>query len=244
MSTYDAAAEIRKVDSDRATAWLGEGWRVFAATPGVWIAISVVLIVIHLLLAVIPGIGQVASAVLTPILTAGLMECCRIAIAGETLEFSQMFAGFKRNTGNLVVVGLLTLVAFALISVAAFAVMAIVGGASLLTAVQSGSFADINFAAAAGGIMLALLLWLLLALPVTMGIWFAPALVMFDNLKPIEAMKASFHAGMKNWLVLSLYGLVWLVLALIAAIPGFLGFILLVPVTAISIYISYREIFH
>ena len=247
MSTYEvntASPEAKKIESGRATAWLGAGWRLFSAAPGVWIAITAVLIVIHLCLAAIPGIGQAASALLTPIFTAGLMECSRSAVAGEPLQFNQMFAGFRHNTGNLIIVGILTMIAFTLISAAALVVLAIVGGTSLLTAIQSGSFADINFTAALGGILLALLIWLLLALPVTMAMWFAPALVMLDDMTPIDAMKSSFQAGTKNWLVLSVYGTIWLLLAFVATIPFGLGFLVLIPVTAVSIYISYRDIYH
>ena len=214
------------------------------SAPGVWITITVVLIVIHLLLAAIPGIGPLASAILTPILTAGVMECSRIAVAGQPVLFEQMFAGFRQQTGRLVVVGILTLIAFALISIVAFVILAIVGGSSLLSAVQSGSFGSIDVAAALGAILIALLVWLALAVPVTMTMWFAPALVMFDKLPPIDALKSSFHACVKNWWVLSVYGILWLLLALIAAIPFGLGFLLLIPVTIMSVYLSYRDIYH
>ena len=244
MATYDISPQAHRVDASRATAWLSEGWRLFNTAPGVWIAITIVLIVIQLLFGMLPLVGQIASALLTPVLAGGLMECARIANQGDPLQFDQMFAGFRRNTGNLVMVGLLTLIGFTLISIISFAVLGVIGGMTLLNAIQSGTFNGIDFVAAAGGIMTAVLIWLLLALPLSMAIWFAPALVMYDNLAPVNAMKSSFHACMHNWLSLSIYGLVLCVLAFIAAIPLGLGFLVLIPVAAASIFISYRDIYH
>ena len=179
-----------------------------------------------------------------PVFAAGLMECSRIAASGETLQFEQMFAGFRRNTGNLVMVGLLTLAGFAVISIVSFAVLGVIGGMTLLNAIQSGSFSSVDFFAAAGGILTASLVWLALALPLSMAIWFAPALVIYDGMAPVNAMKSSFHASVHNWLSLSIYGLVLCVLAIIAAIPAGLGFLVLLPVMAASVYISYRDIYH
>ena len=244
VTTYDALPEPHKVDTSRATAWLSEGWRLFSAVPGVWIAITVVLIVIQMLLGVIPAIGQIASALLTPVFAAGLMECSRTSSEGGILQFEQMFAGFRRNTGNLVMVGLLTFAGFALISIVAFAILAVIGGTALLSAIQSNSFSSIEFGTALVAVLLALLIWMLLALPLTMAIWFAPALVMFDNVAPINAMKISFRACLHNWLPLSIYSIAVFVFAVIAAIPFGLGFLILVPVFATSVYLTYRDIFH
>jgi uncharacterized membrane protein len=242
--TYDAQPELHRVDAGRATAWLTEGWRVFAAVPGVWIAITIVLIVIHLLLSVIPGIGQIASVLLTPVFAAGLMECSRTSTEGGALLFEQMFVGFRRNTANLVMVGVLTLVGFTLISIAAFTMLGVIGGTALLGAIQSGSFSTIELGSAFLALLLALLIWMLLALPLTMAIWFAPALVMFDGVAPFNAMKSSFRASLHNWLSLSIYGIVLFMLGIIAAIPFGLGFLVLIPVMAISVYLSYRDIYH
>jgi uncharacterized membrane protein len=243
MATYDAQPELHKVDAGRATAWFGEGWQLFSAAPGVWIAITVVLMVIYLVLGLVPGIGQIASALLTPVFTAGLMQCSRTAAAGTPLQFELMFSGFRRNTGNLVMLGLLTLVGFVLISIAAFAILGVIGGASLLSAIQSGTFSGIDVGATIGAVLLALLVWMLLALPLTMAIWFAPALVFFDGIAPFDALKSSFRACLRNWLSLSIYGLVLMLLAFIATIPFGLGWLVLIPVTAASIYFSYRDIY-
>jgi hypothetical protein len=45
-----------------------------------------------------------------------------------------------------------------------------------------------------GGFLLGAMLWLLLSVPIVMAIWFAPALVLFNNMQPVDALKASFNA--------------------------------------------------
>ena len=94
-----------------------------------------------------------------------------------------------------------------------------------------------------GGLMLSLLLSLALSVPAVMAIWFAPALVFFNNMQPVEALKASFEACMKNVLAFLVYGLIVLVLAFFAALPVGLGFLVLIPVLAGSVYAAYRDVF-
>jgi len=76
-----------------------------------------------------------------------------------------------------------------------------------------------------------------------MAVWFAPALVFFNNMQPVEALKASFDACMKNVLAFFVYGLIVMVLMFFAALPVFLGFLVLVPVVAGSVYAAYRDVF-
>jgi len=60
---------------------------------------------------------------------------------------------------------------------------------------------------------------LALLLPVFMALWFAPALAMFHQQGPAEAMKASFVACLKNILPFLVYSVIVLLLAFVASIP-------------------------
>jgi uncharacterized membrane protein len=91
--------------------------------------------------------------------------------------------------------------------------------------------------------VLSLLLALALAVPVYMAIWFAPALIMFHDVKPLDAMKLSFFACLKNIVPFLLYGIILMVLCVVASIPFGLGFLVLGPVIVGSIYAGYRDIF-
>ena len=72
---------------------------------------------------------------------------------------------------------------------------------------------------------------------------FAPALAMFHQQGPAEAMKASFVACLKNILPFFVYSVIATLLALVASIPMGLGWLVLGPVMAASLYTSYRDIF-
>jgi len=84
---------------------------------------------------------------------------------------------------------------------------------------------------------------LLLIMPVLMAYWFAPVLAGLHNLSAVEAMKLSFAACLKNMLPFLLYGLIFMVLLIIAIIPFGLGLIVVVPMMMTSLYSSYADVF-
>jgi uncharacterized membrane protein len=62
-------------------------------------------------------------------------------------------------------------------------------------------------------------------------------------MKPVAAMKASFHGCFRNFLPFLVYGLVMMLLAILAAIPVGLGFLVWIPLAIASTYTAYRGIF-
>ncbi|CAG4884173.1 conserved membrane protein of unknown function [Georgfuchsia toluolica] len=250
MTTYDVHPEPHIVDSSQATAWLSGGWKLFMAAPAVWIAIGVVFAVIHVLLGLVPALGIVAHMLLLPVLAAGLLEASRIAESGAVPPFEALFAGFRHCTGNLVMVGLLTLGALAAIGAIAFVIVFIGGGTGAFSALMHIADADAaattsgaSIGLALGSILLAFLVTLSLLPPLIMALWFAPALVFFDGMMPLAAMKNSLKACLHNWLSITIYGILAFVLMCIVAITV-VGLLVVVPLVATSLYLSYRDIFH
>ena len=94
-----------------------------------------------------------------------------------------------------------------------------------------------------GGSLLALLFSSVLLIPLGMALWFAPMLVLFNGMPPIEACKASFNACLKNILPFLLLGLIVFVLSFFAALPVGLGFLVLIPVLAGTAYAAYQDVF-
>jgi uncharacterized membrane protein len=90
---------------------------------------------------------------------------------------------------------------------------------------------------------LPMLVMMALLLPLFMALWFAPALVVFHERGPVEAMKESFNGCLKNVVPFLVYGLVGLVFAILASIPVGLGWLVLGPVLIGSLYASYRDIY-
>ena len=97
--------------------------------------------------------------------------------------------------------------------------------------------------AGVGAGMLSVLLMLVMGFLVGMAMWFAPALVVFGNLPPVDAAKASFAACMKNVVAFLVFGVIYIVAAIIASIPFGLGWLVLVPLLALCAHFSYKEVF-
>ena len=230
-------AEARAVGAGRGWDWIVEAFALFRLQPGMWILMVVILGVLFVLMSMIPVLGSLASALLLPIFGAGLMLGCRALDREGTLEMSHLFAGFKEKTGNLVMIGVFNLVGWA---VMAIAVIAVVGGGVFMGAMRGGS---IGAGMSIVSVLIAGLLVAALSVPLYMATWFAPALVVLHDVAPMDALKASFFACLRNWIPFTVYSVVLLVLGLLAAIPLGLGYLVLLPVLAASIYTAYRDLF-
>jgi uncharacterized membrane protein len=90
----------------------------------------------------------------------------------------------------------------------------------------------------------AVLTGLILFTPLIMATWFAPALILFGNARPTQALLVSLRAVLKNWAAMLVNGLVLgLVLFLAALVPMLLGLLVAMPVLFGSLYASYQAIF-
>lgn len=233
----DFIAEGRAVEAGRGWEWIAAGFALFKQQPGTWVLITIVFAVGWIVIGMVPMLGALVDMLLMQVIVGGILLGCRALDTGETFEVAHMFAGFKQNTGNLVILGVLALVAGIIILIPMFL---IVGGGSFFGAMRGG-----GAGAAAIGVSFLLggLVTLALSVPVYMALWFAPSLVVFHDMAPVDAMKTSFFACLKNIVPFLLYGVILLVLAIIAAIPFGLGFLVLIPVIFASVYCAYRDIF-
>lgn len=214
--------------------WIVAGWNLFKKQPGMWIGLVVVAMLVFFVMAIIPFIGSLAMMVLGPVFAAGVMAGCKTLDEGGQLEIGHLFAGFKDKFGTLAAVGAIYLAAQVVIMV----VVMLITGVSVFTLSTGGAGAG-----TAVGIVLALLVMMALMIPVAMAIWLAPALVMLSDRGAVESMKESFAGCLKNIVPFLLYGVVLFVASIVAAIPLFLGWLVLGPVFAGSIYASYRDIY-
>jgi uncharacterized membrane protein len=220
----------------RGTAWIGEAWQLFKRQPGMWIGMVLVLFVVFVGLGLIPFVGSLATMLLGPVFAAGLVIGCRALDEGGELELSHLFAGFHERAGTLVGVGALYLAA-------SLVVMLVVGlgmGVGMFTLMGG------NPAAAAEmgmTILLAALVMTALLLPAVMAVWFAAPLVVFHQLGAVDAMKQSFIGCVRNIVPFLLYGLVLFLLTILATLPLMLGWLVLGPVLAASLYTAYKDIY-
>lgn len=227
----------RDVEPGACVDWLHRGWSMFLANPGVWIGSTMLLLVILMAISIVPLFGQIAAHLLAPLFGAGMVQIARHLEAGRQPEVSDLFAGFRHNAGQLVMVGVLF--AAGIFGLAFIAFLLVSGG--VIGGVVTGKIAGLSIAL--GGVMLAGLVVLVLSVPVIMATWFAPALVFFHDMKPAAAMRASFDAGAKNWLAMVIFGIFLIVSLFFAMLPLGLGLLLLLPIFSGAVYASYRDIF-
>lgn len=236
----EGAAEARRVDAGRGVSWWTEAWPLFTKSAGIWIVMTLILIVVFIVLGLVPLLGGLAISLLVPVFVGGWMLAAHKLDAGGTIEVGDLFSGFRQRLSPLLVLGALMLAASL-----AIGLLAVMLGAGAMVGMMAGGAYQSGGGMMAGlGVgMLGLLLALAVSLVVAMAIWFAPALVVLRNVAPVEAMKASFAACMKNAVPLLVYGVLYLVAAIVASIPFGLGWIVLMPLLMLTLYVSYRDIF-
>ena len=231
----------RRVSAGRGMSWVAEGWRLFARAPLMWVISIVVLFIVMIVMNFVPLLGGIAFQVLQAVIWAGFIAACRSIETGGEFEIEQLLAGFRRHFGGLLLVGVIFTVLSLAIVIAWFGV----AGFQILGAAMSGDPEAVR-QALLGSIIMAVLGALIaaaVAVPLLAAYWFAPALVFMHGLGPAAAMKASLRESFRNFIPFLVYGVVMLVLAIVAMIPFGLGMLVYIPLTITSAYACYRDIY-
>lgn len=232
--------EVRHVDARQGWEWIAQGFALFRKVPLIWIILCATLLLIAATLALIPMAGQFVFTLLSPVFLAGLMIGCKDLEQGGRLEIFHLLAGFRNNPAPLITIGGIYLVGQVLI----LGIFMLIGGDVLMGLLLEGKRVDENELKSVSGDMLsASLVALMLSIPLMMAAWFAPLLVIFKDMPPLEAMRLSFFACLKNIVAFQIYAVLLVVLTVIATIPYGLGLFVLVPTLFASIYVSYKSIF-
>jgi uncharacterized membrane protein len=238
--TTIGAPQPRVVDAGRGVGWWTDGWALFTKSAGMWIVLGLIVLIVFIVLAALPFIGGIAASLLAPVFIGGFMTAARKVSDGGALEPGDLFTGFRERLAPLLVLGALLLGATVIIVL----VMSALGFGAAMGMMAGGANGSAGgMMAAAGAGMLALLLGLVLGFVVAMALWFAPALVMLDDVAPVEAVKASIGASLKNIGPFLVYGLLYLVAAIVASIPFGLGWVVLAPLLPLTMYVSYVDVF-
>lgn len=233
---------IRTVDAGRGSAWIGDGFNSFKRAAGAWIAITVVFFVIFIALALLPVLGNLLSQLLTPVFMAGIFLGCRAMDEGADLELGHLFRGFSANPAPLFIIGALYLVSVLVLGIfMVILAFVLLGGMDTIMQLINGNAEQllVNLPM----LLVVILVGLGLYVPILMALWFAPALVALGGLGVGDALSASFKGCLLNILPFLIWSVIILVLAILAAIPFGLGFLVLVPMIWAGMYSAYKEIF-
>ena len=232
--------QARSVPADHALAWYREGWRLFKLSPGAWIGIWVVFLVILMAISIVPLIGSIIAAVVTPVFAGGIMIAARNADHNNGARFGDLFAAFSGRAGQLMLIGLIQLA----VSAVFFLLFAVVIGFGGAFAMVSGTVSpDMIGAGAMTSIVMVALLSLIVFVPLTNAVWLGSALTALEGVPAIDALKRGFAATFRNILALIVLVLITFVLAIVASIPLGLGWLVLGPVIMCVMYAQFKDMF-
>lgn len=238
----------RRVPALRCFSWLAAGWRMFTAHPADWVMMALcafALLAVSTLLVPIPLIGPIFPPLLLALLMAGMLHAAATQAQDGQSHFMQIFEGFRRHPGNLTLIGLFYAVPLILVHLL---VMLALGGSLLVSLFGLSVGGTINSIASdlvgmlvdvgiALGIFL--LLWGLLLL----AMLFAPALVMEAKAPPLEAMRLSLAASLRNIGAVLLLAIILYILFMLALIPAGLGILIYIPLVVGTLHAAYQDLF-
>ncbi len=233
--------DVKKCKPLQGWMWVKQGYALFMKSPLLWIVLLLICLVAAIACSSVPIVGEPLVSLLMPVVLVGLMAGCRALQQDDELELAHLLSGFHRHTTRLVSLGGIALVSQFLI----FGVMMLVGGATLVGILMNGQTDPdptvvIQAVAGAG---LAVLIGITLFSILLMAMQFAPLLVYFDDVEPLQAMKLSLRAFMNNIGAMLVYGMTFALLAILASIPMMLGWLILLPLVFTTLYASYTDIF-
>lgn len=233
--------EPQRLQANRGWQWIKQGYQLLMKAPLLWAVLMMICLFAIVALAMIPILGGPLVSLLMPVIVVGLMAGCRALHNGEELELTHLLSGLQKHTTPLVTLGGITLIAQYLI----LGAMILVGGGTIVTILMSSTdVTDPNIILkSVAGAGLSVLVGLILFSVLLMATQFAPMIIYFNNAPPIAAMKLSFKAFTANIMPMLVYGMTFVFLAILASLPMFLGWLILLPVMFTSVYAAYIDIF-
>ncbi|HKW80948.1 MAG TPA: BPSS1780 family membrane protein [Casimicrobiaceae bacterium] len=184
--------------------WLARAATMFRAAPLPWLML---MFVYYLLVSVLEfgpwaSVGQFVAPVLRPVFAVGFLAAAWTQERGGSPRFEHLFRGFRSDLVALLALGVVFLAG----AVVAIRATALVDG-GVLIALLSGTTRPSEAVLTSGPVQGAMLLGGLCALPVVLAIWFAPALVVFNDARTRSALSISLRAALANWRAIGVYAL-------------------------------------
>jgi uncharacterized membrane protein len=221
--------------------WIADAWAFTGVQRWTFVGVFLLLCLLQIAANFLPIIGPLAVTLLSPVLVGGFVLGCEAVRRGERLEVGHLFAGFQRHTGKLVTLGAISL-GFGIVMMIVMVLVA--GSAFLPMMLGTEQPSPEQVTGMVLPILLALLVVMAVSIPVSMAMLFATPLIVLAESDVVPALKTSFFACLKNILSFLVWGVAIFVLAIVASIPLFLGWLLLGPVLMVSLYMAYRDVFY
>ena len=230
----------RKVAAGQGLQWVNQGFALYRNNPLLLSAAFGALFGLVAAANLIPVVGEAVSDLASPLMVAGFMAAFRTLDRKQPLLWTHFLAGVQGPWLALMTVGAVQLLGMLVIA----QVMLGMGfdAEAVMAAAQQGDPHVMQNAMNQS--MPAVLTGMLLFTPLIMATWFAPALILFGNARPAQALAISFKAVVRNWLAITVNGLALGVVLFVAAlVPFLLGLLVAMPVLFGSLYAAYQGIF-
>jgi len=226
--------------------WIKQAFVLYWKHPFIWISFSLVLVLGGAATSLLGWVGPVIFQLITPVMLGGWMLACNQLEHGRPADIRDIFSAFNTHySGRLVTVGGVYMTGMLI----AFGLPELFGNDPLIhaliqaahnTATQPPNAAQFPFSVTA-----------LLVLFATLGIftlmlmlyWFAPALIVLNDMLPVAAMRQSFHACRANFPAFLLYGILMIIMMALGSIPGLLGLLIVIPVGFLGYFTAWRDLF-
>lgn len=240
-----------RVPVSRGVEWIVEGWRGFTASPGMWIVLSIIWILITLVLQMLPLIGMLAGFFVAPILAGGLLLTADDVHHGRTPDLERLFRPVTDTRTRNPVLILSAIYLGANVAVLVLSAIVLIAGAGTAMMRHHGSVFPMDPAQVdpavlftLGGMALMIgLAVLVLFLLILVLFYFAIPLVTFGRMDPGRAIADGTRGLLRNWAPLTVLGLLYIPLSVLASVPLMLGWLILLPMTFCIWYASYRDVF-
>lgn len=263
-----ATVKFRQVPANLGSTWLVKAWHIFKLSKGPWLGITGFIF----LMLLIPGINYL-SAVLMPVAIGGLMLGCAQVGEKTSIKFDHIFDGLKSDSKELLKLCGIYALASIFMKLVTIYVMSVLGidYQQLLIDITPKSQSAMSEAEALAWatkliedktllyLLLGFLIYLALMIPVFMGVWFAPALIVLRKQTAVNSFRLSFQACRDNFVPFLVYGLfafgcllvAFFIVSTIMVILPFIGiplwFLIIMAtfaISVISIYTGYCDLFY
>ena len=254
----------------RGFAWLKDSYAMFRSVRLAWILLLASYYLMLTMINFVPLVGGFAVPLLKPVFAVGFLAAAWTQERGGVPAIRQLFQGFRSNFLALSALGIVFVVG-TLIAVGSTAA---IDGGKLFELIANPAPQDLDEAAVAQRlsdtlsdtrVQLGMLVAALCAIPTLLALWWAPALVVFQDASAVTALAASLRAAVANWRPIIRYAvsvfffggvvpvLGGTIIALVVPPPVgralALGLMLpyelcFVATLQIADYVSYRDVFH
>lgn len=209
--------QIKIVPSKQGSQWVFEGFKLVRAQPLQLFALTFLYLICLFICAVIPGIGQIAPLLISPLLSVGFMHGVRAVSQGQIAKPMMLFQGFKDAEGKawqgLLLLGLVNAVVTSL----GLFIAALFDDGTLLKLVTGSLKADDPALKSPSGLFTGFATFLIVYIPLQMALWYAPFFVAWHKMGLAQSLFSSFWAVKQNKGAFFRYGLTWFGVTIVAS---------------------------